>query len=113
MRRYLLTQVDSQPQAVASRSRDHGPVACNRLAGNRGPSPRMRLIAGEHYVAFVSGDGPRVIWKATPASARLPAGLPALAASQRARTVTSLDGQAQLRLPAFGAGGGAVAAAAA
>ncbi len=31
--------------------------------------PRLRLIAGEQYVAFVPGPGPGVIWKATPASA--------------------------------------------
>lgn len=69
VRRYLLTQGRLAAQAVASRSRDRGPAACNRLAGNRGPSPRLRLIAGEQYVAFVPGAGPGVIWKATPASA--------------------------------------------
>src|SRR6266702_1145540 len=86
LRRYLPTQVDSQLQAVVNPLQGPRPGSLLGLAESRGPSPRLRLIAGEYYVAFVPGHGPRVILEGHPGLVpRLPAGPPALAAASAPR----------------------------
>jgi two-component system OmpR family sensor kinase len=119
LRGYLLSKTDSQLQAVLSLYRTLNlpldlPLSTQQHAaltrpppGRRHPvrveivGPRVQLprILGEYYVASVSGRGPRVLVGGGPdLRPRLPADLAALAASHRARTVTSLNGRSQLRL---------------
>jgi len=64
-----------------------------------------RPAAGIYYIAFVPDHGRTVVLESDPGFVpRLPSDLTAIAASQRAQTVTSRDGQAQLRLQAVRAG---------
>jgi hypothetical protein len=60
LRRYLLAQVDLQLQAVVNPLQGPRLGSLLRLVESRRPSPRLRLIAGEYYVALVPGHGPRV-----------------------------------------------------
>jgi two-component system OmpR family sensor kinase len=64
-----------------------------------GPHLLAPRILGQYYVATASGHGPRVfVGGGADLMPRLPADLPALAASHRAQTVTGRNGHAQLRL---------------
>jgi len=107
LRRYLLSQTDSQLQTVLNPIQ--GPRLSTLLqAVESAGRPPQQSIAGEYYVAFVPGHGPAVIFEqAGPGLVpRLPADLPAIAAGQRAQTVTSPAGNAQLRLRAVRADAG-------
>ncbi len=126
LRGYLLSQTDSQLQEVLGlyrplnlswslaklRGRPAGKPPRGRQVPARsviqmvpassvivGPHLLAPRILGQYYVATVSGHGPRVFVGGGPdLMPRLPADLPALAASHRAQTGTGRNGHAQLRL---------------
>ncbi len=122
LRGYLLGQTDSQLRGALSLyrvvgSRSAAPVPAwarppiFRRGQVRRPLPDRVIsgpfvlapgILGQFYVAKASGPGPRVLFVRgnTDLVPRLPADLPALAASHQAETVTSSNGRDQLRLMA-------------
>jgi two-component system OmpR family sensor kinase len=108
LRGYLLGQTDSQLRTVlsqAARGRQLGTVF-PATAGREPPPPLQRAL-GEYYIVFLSGAKQTVIFGVGPDFVpRLPPGLHGLAVRQRAQTVISRNGRAQLRLRAARADGG-------
>jgi two-component system, OmpR family, sensor kinase len=110
LHRYLLGQTDSTLQTVLRQTRSRvlrlPPVSDRRAPPRRVPPP----LLGEYYVVFVPGHGAKVILETGPGLIpQLPAGLAAVAA-QRAQTVISPHGQADLRVRAVPAGAGTLVA---
>jgi two-component system, OmpR family, sensor kinase len=111
LRGYLLDQTDSQLQHVLAQTSGRGlgaQITFNRV---QEPSPAVQRIVGQYYVAYVSDKRAQVIFKVRDGLVpRLPPGLREIASAGRAQTVTSVTGQAQLRLRAVPARGGTLIA---
>ncbi len=110
LHRYLLGQTDSTLQNVLRQTRPRVlrlvPVIERDTRHPRTPPP----LLGEYYVVFVPGHGAKVILEAGPGLIpQLPTSLDT-GIAQHAQTVTSLHGQAQLRVRAVPAGAGTLVA---
>lgn len=134
LRGYLVSHTDSQLETVLSLYRPldvavQEPLPFRAAAGRstnkaasrslpkRASEPKWVIVGphvylppalGAYYVVFVSGRGPqRLFVRGNPGLVpRLPGRLRAIGASQHAETVTSVRGNAPLRLRAVRAGGG-------
>jgi two-component system OmpR family sensor kinase len=107
LRGYLLSQTDSQLGTVLAQTAKVRPDWVLQGPGARLPPPPLQRALGEYYIVFLTGAKQTVIFGVSPGFVpRLPAGLHSLAAAQRAQTVISRNGQAQLRLRAVRARGG-------
>ena len=103
LRRYLLSQIDSQLQTVLNLTRPQ----LGKLLRNAGRAPALPIV-GQYYIAFVSDHGPRVILEeGAGLMPRLPANRGAVA-GQPALTVSGVSGHGQLRVRAERVNGGAL-----
>jgi two-component system OmpR family sensor kinase len=130
LRGYLLSRTDSQLQSVLTLARPwpgkpgfpRGFVIAGAPPGQRAPvrergparAGRQGLvlpsILNQYRVAFVSRHRSRLLLIGPGLQPLLPAGLPAIAAGQRAQTVSGTGGHAQLRLRAVQADAGTLVA---
>lgn len=104
LRRYLLSQIDSQLQTVLNLTR---PQLGARLRNAGGP-PGPLSIAGQYDVVFKYDHGPRVTLEAGPGGPepRLPAGRRATAAGKPGKAVADGSGRGQFRFRAVRVDGG-------
>src|ERR1039457_2692416 len=104
LRRYLLSQIDSQLQTALTLTR---PQLGARLRNAGGP-PGPLSIAGQYDVVFKYDHGPRVTLEAGPGGPepRLPAGRRATAAGKPGKAVADGSGRGQFRFRAVRVDGG-------